>query len=111
MAVPVVVESDSAVLERLSAVLAWDVVVLADVASLYRYLSVDVGEFVVVLGPSVDLVSAGELAGWARVARPSLAVILVRREGAAAVSREASRAGIREVVNEPDHAGLVMAVR
>jgi pilus assembly protein CpaE len=109
--VPVVVESDSAVLERLSAVLAWDVVVLADVASLYRYLGVDVGESVVVLGPSVDLVSATELAGWARVARPNLIVILVRREGAAAVSGEASRAGIRDVVNERDHAGLVVAVR
>ena len=63
------------------------------------------------LGPSVDQVDAGALAETMRVTRPSLGVVLVRRRIDTAVLTDALRAGVREVVQERDLAGLTLAVR
>jgi pilus assembly protein CpaE len=109
--VPVLVEADSEVAERLGAVLGSGVILLRDVDALRAHLSVDVTEFVVVLGPSVEFAVVTKLARWVRVIYPEVAVILVRREGAASVSTEAWKAGIRDVVNALDHAGLIAAVQ
>ena len=103
------VEADSGVAERLEAVLGSAVVVRRDLDDLRVHMSIDASESVVVLGPSVEFALAIDFARWARTAHPDMGVILVQREGAASVAAEALRAGIRDVVNEPDHAGLMVA--
>jgi pilus assembly protein CpaE len=61
-------------------------------------------EYVVVLGPHVDLADALSLADGMRLTRPSTGVVLVRDEVDAQTLREAMHAGIRDVVplNEVD---------
>ncbi len=61
-------------------------------------------EYVVVLGPGVELADALSLADGMRLTRPSTGVVLVREEVDAATLREAMHAGVRDVLplNEPD---------
>ena len=61
-------------------------------------------EYVVVLGPHVDLTDALALADGMRLSRPSTGVVLVRDEVDAQTLRDAMHAGIRDVVplNEVD---------
>lgn len=69
------------------------------------------GEFAVVLGPTVDGDRAGALATRLRIQRPALAIILTRNRVDSSVLTQALRAGIREVVDARDTAGVVDAVR
>ena len=55
-------------------------------------------EYVVVLGPHVDLTDALALADGMRLTRPSTSVVLVRDEVDAETMREAMHAGVRDVV-------------
>ena len=109
--VTVIVEEDTAVAGRLAAALGPDVLVLADVDALHQYLDADSSESVVVLGPAVDWLSAARLARWARAAHPDVGVLIVRRGCPADELREALLAGVREVVDDRDHAALNTAVR
>ncbi|MGH3345571.1 MAG: AAA family ATPase [Nocardioides sp.] len=61
-------------------------------------------EYVVVLGPHVELTDALSLADGMRLTRPSTGVVLVREEVDAQTLREAMHAGIRDVLplNEAD---------
>ena len=59
----------------------------------------------------VDQSAAFRLAEQLRVTRPALGVILVRRRVDTGLLAEALRAGVREVVDERDLAGLHAAVR
>jgi pilus assembly protein CpaE len=68
-------------------------------------------EDTVVLGPTVDLVPALRLAEALRVERATIGVILVRHRIDTSLLAEAIRAGVREVVDERDLAGLNAAVR
>ena len=108
--VTVIVEADAAVAGRLAA-LGPGAVVLADVDALRRYLDVRGSESVVILGPSVEMPSAARLARWARAAHPDLGVIVARRGCTATELWEALLAGVREVVDDRDHAALITAVR
>ncbi len=85
--------------------------VLFSLEDLRLYLEASPAESTVVLGPSVDQHSAYRLADAIRVSRPSLGVVLVRQRIDTAVLAEALRAGVREVVDERDLAGLNAAVR
>ncbi|HEY6794455.1 MAG TPA: AAA family ATPase [Kineosporiaceae bacterium] len=69
------------------------------------------GEDTVVIGPSVDLGEALRLAEVMRVVRPTLGVVLVRQRIDTGVLGDALRAGVREVVDARDLAGLHAAVR
>ena len=62
------------------------------------------------LGAGVDLLSAARLAETMRVTRPALGVVLVRRRLDTSVLSDALRAGVREVVEERDVAGVARAV-
>ncbi|NLT53680.1 MAG: AAA family ATPase [Actinomycetales bacterium] len=87
-----------------------DGLLVPSIESVRRHLDATPDEDSVVLGPSVDQISAFRLAETARVARPSLGVVLVRRRIDTAVLAEALRSGIREVVDERDLSGLNAAV-
>lgn len=67
-------------------------------------------EFAVVIGPTVDVDSAMSFAKWARIHRPDLGVILLRRSVDHDVLTTALRSGMREVVEAQDLAGITTAV-
>ena len=106
-----IVDHDPSVAETLHQALGPDSQVLPSLDALRRHLETQFAEDAVVLGASVDLGAALALAEQMRVARPSLGVILVRRRVDTSVLAEALRAGVREVVEERDLAGLNAAVR
>lgn len=69
------------------------------------------GEFAVVLGPGIDGDLAAALATRLRIQRPALGVILTRNRVDSTILTQALRAGIREVIDARDTAGVVEAVR
>ncbi len=107
----VIVDLDPAGADTLNAALGGEAQVLSSVEDLRRHLEVQLGEDCVVVGPSVDQGTALALAESMRVTRPSLGFVLVRRRIDTSVLAEALRAGVREVVEERDIAGLSSAVR
>lgn len=107
----VILELDSSAASTLRSALGPESTTLTSFEALRRHLSSDPAEDSVVLGPSIDLHSALDLASNMRVTRPVLGVVLVRRRVDASVLTEALRAGVREVVEERDLAGLNSAVR
>lgn len=106
-----IVDIDAGTAETLHAALGTDSLVLPSLDGLRRHLEVHFAEDAVVLGPTVDLTAVLTLAEQMRVTRPSLAVILVRRRVDTSVLSDALRAGVFEVVEERDLAGLNAAVR
>ena len=105
-----IVDLDPAAAETLHSALGPDSHVLPSLDALRRHLETQFGEDAVVLGATVDLGSALSLAEAMRVTRPSLAVILVRRRVDTPVLTDSLRAGIFEVIDERDLAGLNAAV-
>jgi pilus assembly protein CpaE len=67
-------------------------------------------EYVVVLGPHVNVSDALSLAEGMRLARPSTSVVLVRDDVDAMVLREAMQAGVRNVVPSGDLDAITDAV-
>lgn len=85
-------------------------VAFATIEELDAHIAASPYEFAVVIGPSVDLDSATSFAKWARVHRPDLGVILLRRTVDHDVLTSALRSGMREVVEAHDLAGITTAV-
>ena len=106
-----IVEFDPLVAESLRGALGPEAALLPGLDALRTHLGVDLFEDCVVLGPSVDQQDVFALAEEMRVARPSLGVVMVRRRIDTAILADALRAGVREVVQERDLAGLSTAVR
>jgi len=106
-----IVEFDPIGAESIKAALGPEAAVLPGLDALRQHLDINVFEDAVVLGPSVDQQDVFALAEEMRVRRPSLAVVMVRRRIDTAVLSDALRAGVREVVQERDLAGLATAVR
>jgi pilus assembly protein CpaE len=106
-----VIDLDPATAEVLHQALGGDTLVVPSFEALRRHLDGHPSEDVVVVGPSVDLHTALTLAEQMRVSRPGLAVILVRRRVDTSVLTDALRAGMFEVLEERDLAGLTAAVR
>jgi pilus assembly protein CpaE len=67
-------------------------------------------EYVVVLGPHVDVARALTIADSLRLTRPSTSVVLVRDDVDAMVMREAMQAGVRDVVPSGDLDAITAAV-
>ncbi|MDQ1584751.1 MAG: pilus assembly protein CpaE [Actinomycetota bacterium] len=105
-----IVDLDAGTALELHDALGPDSVVLPSMEALRRHLDIQFAEDAVVLGPTVDLVSALALAESMRVSRPSLGVILVRRYVDTTVLADAMRVGVFEVVEERDVAALTAAV-
>lgn len=106
-----VVDIDPSAAETLRSALGPDSLLLPSLDALRRHLETDFTEDAVVIGANVDLTAALEVAESMRVVRPSLGVILVRRRIDTSVLADSLRAGVREVVEERDLAGLNAAVR
>lgn len=107
----IILELDATAGETIRSALGQETQIATSFDALRRHLASDATEDSAVLGPNVDLQSALELADSMRIARPSLGVVLVRRRVDASLLGEALRAGVREVVEERDLAGLNAAVR
>lgn len=105
------VEFDSAAAEALRGTLGPEATSCKDIAELRTELANNPHEYVVVLGPSVDLQAGAQLAEDMRLTRPALGVVMVRRRVDTQVLTEALRAGMRDVISEDDLAGLSQAVR
>jgi pilus assembly protein CpaE len=85
--------------------------VVTSIDALRRQLDQDPAEDTVVLGPTVDQTAAVRFAGEMRIWRPVLGVILVRTRVDSGLLAEAMRAGVRDVVDQRDIAGLHNAIR
>ncbi len=107
----VIVEADPTRAETLRSALGPGVPVLATIDDLRRHLDAHPGEDAVVLGPSVDQEAAFVLSDGMRIARPSLGIVLVRRRIDTPLLVDALRAGVREVVEERNLAGVNDAVK
>ena len=105
-----ILDYDPNAAESLRSALGADTVVLPTLDSLRRHLETHLGEDTVVVGASVDIESALGLATDMRIARPSLGVVVVRRRVDTSVLADALRAGVREVCEERDLAGINAAV-
>src|SRR5262245_47913153 len=106
----VIVDLDPAAAEMLNSALGGEVKVLPSVDALRRHLETNLGEDCVIVGATVDQGTALSLAEAMRVPRPSLGFVLVRRRIDTSLLADALRAGVREVVEERDMAGLGAAV-
>jgi pilus assembly protein CpaE len=106
-----VIDLDPATADVLHQALGGDTLVVPSFEALRRHLDGHANEDAVVVGPSVDLHTALTLAEQTRVSRPGLAIILVRRRVDTSVLTDALRAGMFEVLEERDLAGLNTAVR
>lgn len=107
----VIVESDPTRAETLRSALGPSVPVLASLEELRQHLDAHLGEDVVVLGPSIDSEAVFVLSDRMRVTRPSLGVVMIRRRIDTPLLIDALRAGVREVVEERNLAGVNDAVK
>lgn len=106
-----IVESQSSSAELFVGAIGATAETVPNIEALRIHLEERPDEFALVLGPSVNLAAAVNLAGALRVSRPALSVILVRQRVDATILGEALRSGMREVVEERDLTGLSQAVR
>ncbi len=106
-----IVEFDPVGVESINGALGQDARLLPGVDALKAHLDSNPFEDSIVLGPSVDQQEVFELAEQLRVTRPSLGVVMVRRRIDTTVLADALRAGVREVIQDRDLAGLAAAVR
>ncbi len=106
-----IVERDDSLAEMFRSSIGGGVTLLHSLDQLRRHLEENPDEYAVVLGPSVDLTAATAFSDAARVSRPALSVILVRKRIDAAVLGDSLRAGIREVLEDRDITGMGQAVR
>ncbi len=106
-----IVEFDPLGAESIKSALGPDAALLPGLDALTAHLELNVFEDCVVLGPSVDQQDVFALAEEMRLRRPSLGVVMVRRRIDTAILSDALRAGVREVIQERDLAGLTAAVR
>jgi pilus assembly protein CpaE len=106
----IVVDLDPSVAEVLRSALGSDTEVLPSVDALRHRLPATL-EDTVVLGPTVDLMTALTLAGDLRINQPTVGVVLVRRRVDTSILADALRAGVRDVVEERDLSGLTEAAR
>ena len=107
----VIVDLDVTAGQTVRSMLDGDVELLTSIEALRRYVDANPDVEAVVIGGSIDLGAATDLSEAWRVRRPTLGVVLIRRRVDTSVLAEALRAGIREVVDERNLAGVAAAVR
>ena len=107
---PVVVDPDNETVETLLTTVPVGAHAIDQPDRLQAWLANRPEEYVVVLGPQVELTAALALADGMRLSRPSTSVVLVRDEVDALVMRDAMHAGIRDVVPLKDTDAVRAAV-
>ena len=106
----VLLEHDPAAADGLAATIPVRVRLVPTPDAAAAALLEDVTEDLLVLGPSLDLPTALQLAADQLRRRPTLGIVLVRSRVDSTVLREAMRAGVREVVRPDEAAALTEAV-
>jgi pilus assembly protein CpaE len=107
---PVVVDPDREILAKLLACVPSGGHGVEDANRLQSWLANRPEEYVVLLGPHVELQEALSLADSMRLSRPSTSVVLARHLVDAEVLREAMQAGVRDVVTVDDTAAIEAAI-
>jgi pilus assembly protein CpaE len=107
----VIIDRDAEAMSMLRQSLGADLPGLPSLDALREHLKDNPGETTVVIGPTVDQRSAFAAAERLRLSHPSLGVVLVRRRIDTSLLAEALRAGVREVVEERDLAGINAAAK
>jgi len=107
---PVVVEPDVGLRAELLTALPAGTHGVESTSRLIAWLDHRADEYVVVLGPQVDLEEALQACERLHFARPGTSVILVRKSVDTDTLRSAMQAGARDVIAEGDHASLASSV-
>jgi len=107
---PVIVDSDPGTVSALSAALPPGTHTVDSAERLSAWLTHRPAEFVVVLGPNLELDEAIAVCESMRYTRPSTSVVLVRKEIETDVLYRAMQAGCRDVVRAEDKAAISTAV-
>lgn len=107
---PVVVDPDSETVAKLLSTITAGGHGVDDAVRLQTWLANRPEEYVVLLGPNVDLEEALIIADSLRLTRPSTSVVLVRDNVDADVMRDAMHAGMRDVVPLSDPAAVAGAM-
>jgi pilus assembly protein CpaE len=107
---PVVVDPDSEVVTALLQGLPAGSQSVTSPDRMRAWLAQHSDEYVVVLGPGVALPEAVQICDTLRTTRPTVSVVLVRRELSTEVFAAAMQAGARDVVPAGDPAAVVGAV-
>lgn len=105
----IIIEPDQGQLSVVQTMLHGSVAV-ATIDQLELHVANSPHEFAVVIGPTIEVEAATTFAKWARINRPDLGVILLRRTIDHDVLTTALRSGMREVVEASDLAGIATAV-
>jgi pilus assembly protein CpaE len=104
-------DADPAAADRYAFALGNDIDRLDNLAAAGRALQESLHDPLLIIGPDVDMQSACDLSDLARVERPELGVLLLRRRLDVAVLAQALRSGIREVIPADDLTALADAAR
>lgn len=104
-------DADPTSSERYSFAVGADIVRFDNLASATRALQEYTSDPLLIIGPEVDMQSACDLSDLARVERPELGVVLMRRRLDVTVLAQALRSGIREVIPADDMTALADAAR
>ena len=107
---PVVIDADHDTLASMLAMMPPGTHSIDDVDRVQAWLANRPEEYVVVLGPGVEVSAALALADGMRLTRPSTGVLLLRDEVDAQVMREAMHAGVRDVIHVDDTVSVKAAV-
>ncbi|MEN8705739.1 MAG: AAA family ATPase [Nocardioides marinisabuli] len=107
---PVVADTEDAVVTALLDVLPPGSQGVDSVERMRAWLDLHPDEYVVVLGPHLDLDDALKVCEDLRTTRPTVSVVLVRSELDTGVLSRAMQAGARDVVPEGDLPGLASSV-
>jgi pilus assembly protein CpaE len=107
---PVIVDSDPGTVTALSGALPAGTHAVDSAERLSAWLAHRPAEFVVVLGPNLDLEDAIKVCESMRYTRPSTSVVLVRKEIETETLYRAMQAGCRDVVRSEDTAAITAAV-
>jgi pilus assembly protein CpaE len=107
---PVLVEGDTGRARTLAAALPPGAQIVSAPEQVENWLANRADEYVVVLGPEVDMTAATGLAHRMRQTHPSTGVVLLRPELSTEAFTTAMGAGISSVVAEDDATGLSAAV-
>lgn len=97
--------------ERFRFTLGEDTLFFKSVVQLDEFLSANLDEPLVIVGPDIDLDVAVNLSEKFRVSRPSLGILLTRRRVDLSILNLAIQSGIREVINADDSAEILNAVK
>ncbi|GAA4694547.1 AAA family ATPase [Nocardioides nanhaiensis] len=108
---PVLVEPDNATAESLLAAMPHGTHAVGAPDRLLAWLELHADEYLVVLGPHLDLDTAVAVCEDLRVSRPAVSVVLVRTEVDVPVLTRAIKAGARDVVEVSDATSIDAAVR